>query len=189
MTSLLSLPRLWLLMGALAVGSVAGGVVVLTANNGGDSHATNVLGEKVTGSGSSTAAGGNGQGNNGNGNGNGGSTGNASPGKAFTISGAANELFPGALTKLHLTVTNPNTQAMTVTDLKATLQSVSGAPSCTATTANLTIQNYTGEQFDVDKNASKLSTGYIGITLPSTVSNACQDATFNLSYTGTAVQK
>lgn len=186
------LKNAWVLGGAtgsVAIASVVTGVL-LTASS---SPSTNVLGEKVTGSGSSNvsplAAGGNGNGNNGNGNGNGGSSGNNSPGKAFTISGSVQGLFPGATTKLFLTVNNPNNQAMTVTALSATLTSVSGASGCAATASNLTISPYTGGTFDVAANGSAVSVGYIPLTLPSSVANACQDAMYNLTYSGTAVQK
>lgn len=198
MTGLSQLPRMWLAVGSMLLASIAGGVTAIVLETGSAGADTKVLGERVTGSGSSTAtpnasggssSGGNGQGNNGNGNGNGGSNGNTSPGHAFTITGAANGLFPGAVTRLYLTVVNPNNQAIRVTDLKATLSSVTGAPGCSASTSNLTIQAYTGQQFDVAQNGSAPSVGYIGLTLPSSVSNACQNATYNLSYTGTAVQK
>jgi hypothetical protein len=185
MTALLRLNRYWWLYAAVAVAVATTGVVIAISGHG--KPAAKVLGEKVTGSGSSSTSGtaankGNGQ-NNGNGNG------NASPGHAFTISGAVDGLFPGATSKLFVTVTNPNNQAMTVTDLSATLQSVSDAPGCDASTADLTIGKYTGEDFDVAKNSSASSSGYIPLSLPHTVANACQGATYNLQYSGTAVQK
>src|SRR3954469_12317312 len=117
-TGLLQLPRMWFAVGAMLVASIAGGVTALIVHSDNRAGHANVLGEKVTGSGSRTVAPsssgvGNGHCNNGNGNGNGNagsSSNNTSPGQSFTISGSADGLFPGALTKLYLTVTNPNNQ-------------------------------------------------------------------------------
>jgi hypothetical protein len=133
---------------------------------------------------------GNGLGNNGNGLGNGAGI----PAKDFTISGQLTGLAPGVTAHLYLTVTNPNNQAIKVTALSAVLSSVvkaSNAPSgtCAASTSNLQIGAWTGEQFTIAKNASGSSSpSYIPVTMPASVANACQGATFNLTYSSTAVQ-
>lgn len=180
---LLRKPLMWLIVGVLAAAGTSTGLLL----SHGSKPSAKVLGEKVIGSGSSSTSGdSSAASNNGNGKGNGG---NPSPGHSFTISGGVQGLFPGVTSKLFLTVTNPNNQAMTVTGLTATLQSVSGATGCNASASNLTVGSYSGGQFDVAKNSSVASSGFIPLSLPTSVANACQGATYNLTYSGTAVQK
>lgn len=143
--------------------------------------ATRVLGIKLQG---------NGQGNNGSGLGN--KPGN--PAKDFSLSGQIDGLAPGVTVKLRLNVDNPNNQNIRVTGLTAALQSItkaSGAPTgeCTVSDSNLRIGPWSGQEFVVPRNSTVSSDpSFIPITMPSTVSDACEGATFNLSYSGTAVQ-
>jgi hypothetical protein len=191
-------------IGVATVLCVGGGAAaVLQYSGGSPAKNSQVLGEKFTvsghgngnaGGGSSTPAPatkpGNGGDNSNNGNGNG----NGAPGKAFTISGTLSGLFPGVTSKLYLTVNNPNNQAMTVTNLTATVTSVtkaSNAPAgiCAATAANLVIHAFTGPSFTIAANSSRSSSpAYVPVVMPSSVANACQGATFTLSFSGTGAQ-
>lgn len=146
---------------------------------------------------SPTAGGGNGgstvspsaAGGGGNGQGNGGNNGNG--GKSFTIAGQTNGLYPGGTVQLHLTVTNNENQPMTVQALKASLVSIvkaAGAPAGTCS-PTVTIGSWTGTAFLVPRNTVGMAApGYIPVTVAYSAPDACQGASFNLSYSGTAVQ-
>jgi hypothetical protein len=129
-----------------------------------------------------------------NGNGNSATNGNTagSQGKAFAISGALSGLTPGATGHLMVSVTNPNNQDMKITSLSATLLSVTkaaNAPTGTCASSAFTVGAYVGSYFTVTKNTTRSSSpGYIPVTLSHNAPNACQGATFNLSYSGTGSQ-
>ena len=183
-------------IGAALVACLGGGTaVVVHFADGSPSHSTQVLGENFVISGAGNGNAGNSsntkpakEGNASNNNG------NPAPGKAFTITGSLTGLFPGVASKLYLTVANPNNQAMTVTNLTATVTSVTKATnapagSCTATAANLVIQSFTGPSFAVPANSSRSSSpAYIPVLTPLSAANACQGATFTLTYAGTGTQ-
>jgi hypothetical protein len=178
--------KLSLAIGALAVSTTAAGVTAIITEI--SSSSTKVLGTKVIGSGGSSASpNANGKGNNGNGNG--GNSGSA--GKTFVISGTVEGLYPGGTTELHLTVASDLNQAMTVESLSASLSGVIKAVGAPAGTCDgpVTIGSWTGSSFDVAENSSVSAPGYIPLTLASSAPDACKGATFNLHYSGTAVQK
>jgi hypothetical protein len=163
---------------------------VIHLSGGSPTRNPQVLGEQFTVSGNGN---GNGNGNSSNGNSSNGN-GNPAPGKAFTLTGSVTGLFPGVTSKLYVTVTNPNNQAMTVTNVTATLTSVTKAANapagtCAASAANLAIQPFTGPSFTVAANSSRSSSpAYIPVMAPSTAANACQGATFTLTYGATGTQ-
>jgi hypothetical protein len=196
-------------IGVVAVVCAGGGAAaVLHFSGGSPARHSQVLGEKFTvnGHGNGNAGGGSstpapatkpGKGNTNNNNNNkrnGNGNGHSAPGKAFTISGTLSGLFPGVTSKLYLTVNNPNNQAMTVTNLTATVTSVTKAANapagtCAATAANLVIHAFTGPSFTVAANSSRsASPAYLPVVMPSSVANACQGATFTLSFSGTGTQ-
>lgn len=156
-------------------------------------------GTAITGGGSSAAAGtgngngnGKGGGNNGNGGGNGGGP-VTPPAKTFQISGSLGGIAPSVTRQLVLTVTNPNNQTIKVTALSASVASITkaaGAPAgpCSAISL-LQVGSWTGTAFIVNPGQTRAITGHIPLTLSNSSGDGCQGATFNLNYTGSAVQQ
>lgn len=105
--------------------------------------------------------------------------------KTFGLSGSITGLYPGAHPNLPILITNQNNQDIKVTQVQITVTSTNKA-GCAPATSNLLPTNYTGPGVVVHANSS--STIYLPITMPNTVANACQDATFQLSYGGSAVK-
>jgi hypothetical protein len=105
--------------------------------------------------------------------------------KSFGLSGNITGLYPGAHPNLPVLVTNQNNQDIKVTQIQITVTATNKS-GCTTSSTNLQPTNYTGPGFVVHANSS--TTINLPITMPSTVSNACQDAIFTLSYGGSAVK-
>jgi len=105
--------------------------------------------------------------------------------KSFGLSGNITGLYPGAHPNLPVLVTNQNNQDIKVTQIQI-MVTATNKTGCTTASTNLQPTNYTGPGFVVHANSS--ATINLPITMPSTVSNACQDATFTLSYGGSAVK-
>lgn len=193
-------PKPLLALGALATASVlsVGGYFVASSGSGGSP--TKVLGEKITGSGSGTStAGGAGATTNSKptsgGNGGGPSTPPAS--KSFTIAlGSQHGDFgPGTTSELFLDVTNTSNQNIHVDSLSASLLSITKdsdntAPgNCTLSNSGFQIVGWSGDQFDVLQGETASSApGYIEVSMSAAAPDACQGATFNLSFSGTAVK-
>jgi hypothetical protein len=176
----------WGIAGLAGAAATGGLVFALTGASGNQSQ---VLGEKITGSGTSTAAPVTTSSANGNSNGNGNGNGN----KTFTISGSVSGLYPGGTVQLQLHVATTENQDMTVTKLSATqgatTKRADNPPPGTCAPI-LTIGSWTGSPFTLPKNTPDLQTpGSISVTLSQSAPDACQGATFNLIYSGTAVQK
>ena len=180
---------------ALVVGG--GTAAVLPFSGGAPAKPTEVLGEHFSVSGNGNGSAGappdaSAKSGNANSNSNGNTSG--SPGKAFTISGTLNGIFPGVTSKLYLTVTNPNNQAISITNLSATVTSVTKAldapaGTCAASASNLVIQSFTGPAFTVAANSSRSSSpAYVPVLTPPSAANACQGATFTLTYGGNGSQ-
>ena len=170
-------------------GAVAAGGLAFALTSGGSG--THVLGEKITGSGTSAPTTST-TGCNGNGNCNGQGNGNGNGNKTFTIGGTANGLYPGGTVHLQLKVTNALNQDMTVTALSATLGSITKAVDAPAGTCSptVTIGSWTGTSFTLPANTTNMNaTGYLPVSIAHNAPDACQGATFNLNYSGTAVQK
>jgi hypothetical protein len=104
---------------------------------------------------------------------------------ATTVTG----LYPGATRNLVLTLTNPYSFDIKVTDLSASLAGTS-SPACAATAANLTVRPYQAPpSLPVTLTANQVkAVGAIPLVMPRTVANGCQGATFTLSLTGTATK-
>ena len=107
---------------------------------------------------------------------------NGSDKKDFTISGHVTGLFPGAHAPLELTLTNPNNFPIDVQTLAASVQapSPSGCPP-----AVLTIAGFSGH-LAIPANATATRT--LVATMASGASNACENVSFPLKYSGTAVK-
>jgi hypothetical protein len=126
-------------------------------------------------------------GNNGN-NGNGGSAnGNGNTPHTFTISGSLSGVYPGEGTVtpayVYLTVTNPNNQNIQVTSL--TLSVGDASPACRA--ANLAPATETVSfSVVVPKNSQVGGTTFaMPIRMLDSAPDACQNATFPLTLSGT----
>lgn len=177
-------PAATMALSALVASTIAAGVAAAITHQGTD---TRVLGEKIVGAGSSTNTPGN-NGNSGNGNNGNGSTPMA---KTFTISGAVDDFYPGKTVLVALTTTNDLNQDLTVKTLSASVESVveTGSNAAGSCTPNISIDAWTGRQFDLPKKSTVPVPGVIPITLSSKAPDACQGAKFTFSYSGTAVQK
>ena len=144
--------------------------------------ATRVLGEKTQIQGSGQSSSDANSNSNGKGNGN----------KTFSISGTATGLYPGGTVQLQLKVSNALNQDMLVKKLSASLVGVTkavGAPAGTCS-PGLTIGTWTGSSFTLPKNTANLTApGSIAVTMSKNANDACQGATVNLKYAGSADQK
>lgn len=137
----------------------------------------------VTGSGSSTC--GSCVGNNGAGTGNGG--GNGTSAKPFAIAGQITDLAPGVARALRLSVTNPNNQPLTVSSLSAVPTSVTKRSGATGncTVSDIVLGAWPKQPFQVPAGGSASSPTTIAVQLRKTATDACQGATFTLTYSGT----
>lgn len=177
------------------VAAIAGTAFALTSTGG---SGTNVLGEKIVGSGTSASTTSN----------SGPSTLKAGPkpspgptskpgpssppggAPSFTIAGDVEGLYPGHTVNLVLTVSTSFARNMTVNVLSATLNSVAKATNAPTGTCspNITVGAWTnGAPFLLPARTSNQSApGYIPVTLASNAPPACEGATFKLTYSGTA---
>lgn len=178
---------LWL---TLPTAAVLAGASLVVATRDHNTASTNVLGEKIAGTGTGTSgnssAGGNTHANsNPNGNDGGGK-------KTFSIAGGAEGFYPGGTIHLLLTVSNPQNQAMTVESLSASLAYITEAPGVTpgSCAADVSIDSWTGSAFLLDKSAQDVrAPGDIPVTLSHDAPDACQGATYHFNYSGKAVSK
>jgi hypothetical protein len=116
--------------------------------------------------------------------------------QTFSISGnlTAPKLGPGIAPQvLNLTITNPYSFTMKVTSVTVSMTSTTKS-TCIATT-NYKVTQYTGSGFSVGAGITETMTkaGVLTSELPtvqmvdlSTNQDACQGATLNLAYSGTA---
>jgi hypothetical protein len=119
--------------------------------------------------------------------------------KAFTIAGTMSGLAPGAPVPLNLSVTNPNNQPISVTNLHVTI-ALSSAPNASAqrpcSAADFTVTQMAPSAYPIAVPAN--STRQLGGALPSTAwpvarvvetganQDGCKGAVLTLTYTGTA---
>lgn len=180
---------LWSLSAAVVAVVVAGTAVVATRGHAGES--VQVKGVRVVQAGGASNT------NNGCGKGNGGPSQTkdcSNPAKALSVDEAlSGPLYPNQTAKLFITVTNPNSQAVKITSLSAQITSVdvvAGAPSgCDITSTNIQVQPWTGPSFTVNAYSTKSSDpAYVPVFMPNTVSEACQGATFHLTYSAQGSQ-
>jgi len=108
----------------------------------------------------------------------------ASVAKPFSITGVpVTGLYPGATRPLTVKVKNIYAFPIKIGTLKTTVKS-SNRPGCTGGAANLQVVA-TGARA-VPIRAHKTKTVVLHVSMPSTVSNACQGAKFSLSFSATA---
>jgi hypothetical protein len=96
-------------------------------------------------------------------------------------------LFPGARRDLALVVTNPYGFPITLTAVSGRLAATSRR-TCAISTRNLTVGRYAGSPRLPLRIAAhgRARIGHLPITMPTTVSNACQGVTFTLRLSATA---
>jgi hypothetical protein len=97
----------------------------------------------------------------------------------FTVTGSVHGLYPGASLHLHLTVHNDEPFAIVVRSISTTVHDASAR--CRA--SNLVVQGFTGT-LRVPRHGRASVT--VPVRLGHTAPNACQGATFRLTYTGRA---
>ena len=123
-------------------------------------------------------------------NGGGSNNGAGGPNGTFTIGAATvTGLYPGSHKDLQLVVANPYNFDIKITALAATLVATSTA-TCSVSPANLAVSAYAGPPalpLVVPGNRS-IPAGAIPLTMPNTVANGCQNATFTLQLSGTAAK-
>ena len=104
------------------------------------------------------------------------------PGQQFTITGSATGLYPGATKSLPLTIHNPYHFAIYVKSITVT----AGNASLSCPASNLVTSNFTGNR-RVPRMGER--TVVVPIQMVSGAPDACQDATFPLTYSGTATKR
>jgi len=184
--------KAWFGLGVVTLAAGAGGARWQLASSSSKVE-TQVLGAQVV------QANGNSQGNgatNGNGN---------DPKGSFNVAGQAQGLFPGAVVALPLTLTNPQSFGIVVNQLTVTVQApvlpspplpgVTLTPACTAAAVEVGVvdgqgfkaQNPINVSVNLGKNGTaQLST--VRLHMVASPPDACQGATFSLSYGGSAVK-
>jgi hypothetical protein len=91
-------------------------------------------------------------------------------------------LFPGSTGDMLVSLTNPNSYAVTITSitLNGTITPDSGHPSCT--TAGVTLQTLTGLSINVTSGTDHLDISN-AVAMGASSSNGCQSATFQVPVT------
>jgi hypothetical protein len=94
-------------------------------------------------------------------------------------------LYPGAARSLTVKVTNPYAFPIKVAPLRAKVRS-SNRAGCTGAASNLTVVAASPRSAAIRARASK--SVVLRVTMPGTVANACQGATFALSFSARATR-
>jgi hypothetical protein len=90
------------------------------------------------------------------------------------------DLYPGATRHLILTLRNPNrNRSITIRRVRVR-DVVTTRRGCTASPRNLVIRQYAGPAIRIPAGATRRVT--VPLTMPNTVADACQRATFKLRY-------
>lgn len=90
------------------------------------------------------------------------------------------ELYPGAVRQLRLTLTNPYAFDLRVTGVRAGVTATSD-PGCAPIATNLEVRPYTGD-FPVRVQAQdSAEAGAVPLHMPNSVANDCQGATFTIA--------
>ena len=115
---------------------------------------------------------------------------NGAPNQDFPlIAGPAGDLYPGAVVRVPVSVSNPYPFDVLFTAVTATVSSTSAA-TCPATATNIVVQPYQGPPtlpLAVPRGQRRTA-GYIPVSMPGTVAQACQGVTFTLHLQGTATK-
>jgi hypothetical protein len=94
-------------------------------------------------------------------------------------------LYPGATRVLTLQVKNTYAYAVKITAVKTKIAAATTRPGCTGTRANLVISRRAGA-FVVKPN--RAAPVVMTVVMPTTVVDACQGATFRITFTARAVR-
>lgn len=106
----------------------------------------------------------------------------------FTISGSAvTGLYPGATRRIDLTFSNPYLTPLRVRSVAGKLISTSKR-GCRSTSANLEVLGYAGRLPVTVLPRSRKSAGHLDVRMPNSVSDACQNATFTVQFSGEATK-
>ena len=97
------------------------------------------------------------------------------------------DLYPGAVRRLRLTLTNPYPYDLRVTAVHAELVSTS-RPGCAPTPVNLQVQPYTGAIPVRVAAKDSEEAGVVPVHMPNSVANDCQRATFSIVLHADAVR-
>lgn len=101
--------------------------------------------------------------------------------KGVPVSG----LYPGASKRLSVTVKNTTGRAIKVPKLKAQLSAKTSRAGCAGTRANLLL-SWTGKAVTIPNKKTRTMT--LNVTMPRTVANACQGATFKMTVSLSATK-
>ncbi len=93
-------------------------------------------------------------------------------------------LYPGAAKKLTLRITNGYTYPVKVTAVKTALAAATTRPGCAGTRANLLVSRPPGVIAIKPKKTAAL---VMTVVMPRSVADACQGATFRITFTVHAV--
>jgi len=94
-------------------------------------------------------------------------------------------LYPGAAKTLTLRIKNTYPYPVKITAVKTKIAAPTNRPGCTGTRTNLLVSHRGGAiPIKPKKTASVIMT----VVMPSTVLNACQGATFKITFTARAVR-
>lgn len=105
---------------------------------------------------------------------------------AFAVTGSPMEQFhPGAVRRTRVTIANPYPFAIRVRQVDARVTG-SSKSRCKPTPANLTIGKYRGGLPLIVPAGGRRTAGEFEVTMPDTVANACQRATFRLAFSASA---
>jgi hypothetical protein len=94
-------------------------------------------------------------------------------------------LYPGAMRGLTLQVKNTYTYAVKITAVKTKIAAATTRPGCTGTRANLVISRRSGVFVIRPKKTQPV---VMTVVMPPTVADACQGATFRMTFTARAVR-
>jgi len=103
--------------------------------------------------------------------------------------GPSGDLYPGALVRVPVTASNPYPFDILFAGVSATVSSGSPA-NCPATATNIAVGAYQGPPalpLAVPRGQSRTA-GYIPVSMPGSVAQACQGVTFTLHLQGTATK-
>jgi hypothetical protein len=107
---------------------------------------------------------------------------------AFTVQATPVEgLYPGAIRKLNLTLTNPYDFDLQMTAIDADLVATSN-PGCEPIASNLEVQPFTGAVPSKIPAGDSTEAGSVPLHMPNTVANDCQQAVFTITLTADATR-
>jgi hypothetical protein len=95
-------------------------------------------------------------------------------------------LYPGATKTLTLRVTNPYGYSIRVLPVKAAVARATNRAGCEGIPANVTVSTRGVKAAVIKRKATRTVT--LHVTMPKTVADACQSATFRISFKARAVK-